>query len=444
MEIPGDGVYYIALGEHGLNVFNNPTQDEHFILILNRGAPFIIHEGVATAVEAAKGYDQHGLKVSITMETHLPPQVERMFSLIKERLSIIPPKFLAAGAVALTLVVILGFAIFGGSNDMTRSEVIDVSQAVVDEQGQLEELIEMRYKLAKQALEQQRPEKALEIIAKILKLNTNYKPAWALKEKADAMLKARKTKSRDVLARDIWVQRVLTNATELMSQGDYMGAKFELQQILNADPNHAAALDMARRIDKRMSDDKVKLVSDEEQRIAASALAEKNFKAAKGLLAQGKRTEAYYKLKEAVDTLNKYSLHPDFEVDLMELYNESRSQAKGRADAMYSSASDLYGQGKSAKSIEIRSKYFRSALGKIEELNKLYNIPGSDDLKTKIHTDLNETLKPIFEEAVTLQELEGCCYANPRFKRITRLAQYPDVEYYKRAESAMARCPCKK
>ena len=57
---------------------------------------------------------------------------------------------------------------------------------------------------------------------------------------------------------------------------------------------------------------------------------------------------------------------------------------------------------------------------------------------------LNERLKPLYVEAVTLQELEGCCYARTKLVKIKKLAISPKVQYYKMADEAMNRCPCER
>lgn len=441
LDIPEEGTYYIAFGETGLHVFKNPTREKHFILILHGNTPFIIKEGAAKKIDPINGYTDNELKLTFLAKNTFLSKATRLLLDTRKKLNL-SPKILGLGATAFLLMIFVLFQLFGGKENTVKKEIIKLDVAASDDQSKLQELIQMRYKLAAAAIEQKRFEKALEIVDKILKIDPKNQEALQLQASAKNQIETGKKESHEVLVQDIWVQQNLSEASNLMAAGDYVGAKFKLQQILNKEPNHAEALEMGRKIDDQLREAAETKSSQDEEKSIALTKSEVLFKEGKILAEEGKKLEAYKKLKEAVDLLNSFSMHPEFEVDLFDIFNVTKEYVENEAKNLLSVAEQNYTNGKNAGEVHEKSKWFKMAIEEIDKVGKTYEQLDTADLKNEILQDFNECLKPLYIEAVTLQELEGCCYAAPKLEEVKRLAYFPEVEYYNMSELAMNKCPC--
>ncbi|MFH1653382.1 MAG: hypothetical protein ABIE74_04925 [Pseudomonadota bacterium] len=444
LDVTEEGVYYVAFGADRLLAYNKTTSDKHFILIIHENTPFVVFDGVATQIDIAKGYHKDELKLDFTLISTMSTKVTGIFHSVRSRIDF-SPKVLALGGLSLALIIFILFQFFGGKGDVNKADVVKLDANVAaDEEGKLRELIEMRLKLAEKAMEQKRYDKALGILAKVVKIDPKNAPAIALQDKARKMMESHKGESQESLAEDLWIQQVLSEVSDMMSRKDYSGAQFKLQQILDKNPDHVPTLEMKNKIAAQLGEVAKTDQATEEEKARDLVLAEDKFKTGKRLMEESKIIESYRELNEAVELLNKYGMHPDFEIDLMDIYKVVKAQVQEKSNTLYSTATGLYQKGRTSNGVEASSSFFRKSL---EELSSIHDILSEFDtsgLEEKIVMNLNERLKPLYEEALTLQELEGCCFAETKLNNIKRLAVSEKVDYYRLAEDAMSRCPCQR
>ncbi len=443
-QINQDGIYYIAFGAEGVHVFQNPTRAEHVVLIIDRGSAFAVFGGEARAVDFGQPQTFGELTLALTHDSSMHPQLAHLARALVHR-----RRFLAmASAGAALLIVVVAFIIHlrvGGDEQITSAAMETVSadaERRTDTQGN--EITALRFKLAKRALDEQQPHKAIEIIDKILAADPANAQARELHDRARDQVKTAKHKNDLKISRDLWAQQMISEASRMMAEGDYVGARFTLRQILDADAANARAIEMMRKIDERLKALTADRASAVQMRAAASADARASFEKGRAFKEAGKTIEAYHAFKKAADALRTHDIHPDYEVLLRENYEETRDGVARQAEALIASARQSYRNGNKNSSSAARAQQYRKALRALHEAEAMYEEVDAKELREGILTGFEDALEPLYVEAITLQELEGCCFANAKLMEIKRLAQFPEVHHYEASVAAMNRCPCRR
>lgn len=444
LNLTEEGVYYVAIGEDKLRPFKNPTSEKHFILILHKGSAFVVKDNVAKQISAINGYASADLKLSFSSTLPLFERVTDAFFELKTRLGSYS-KLVIIGAVSVVIIVVALFQFVGGKDEAAKSAVVEIAEGIAeDEKDKIRELIEMRFKIAKKAVEQGRFKKAIGIIEKIIKIDPKNEAALSLLDNAKKGMKVAEVKSKEELALDVWIQQNITEVSKLMADNDFMGAEFKLRQVISRAPDHSEAAEMMRKIKEQLAEENKKSVLADHQKEALVSQAEEHFKIGKRYYEEENWLKAYKELRSAVAILDDNMLHPSFEVDLVDVYKLARKHVETYAGEIYASAEESFQGGNGAKSIDQKAKLYRSALKNLGEVKSVIDGYDTADLKNKVLNNFNDILKPIYSEALTLQELEGCCYAKPKLDKVMQLAQSSEIQYYKMSKEALEKCPCKR
>jgi tetratricopeptide (TPR) repeat protein len=437
-----DGIFYVAYCEGGLRCFRKPTQQEHVIVIASRGSCFAISGEEAVCLNDTSAVRVGGLSLRLVPNAGGLHNIYDRAEDLRQRFGMSRKR--AAIGVAV-LVVVAFMALYLGRD--TSVPIDDLSGSHVSERSEGDRgrsLADMRLKLAEKALAQGRHDKALGLVAKVLHLYPQDKAALALRESALKEKESHRALTQENIALEMWAKKLVGEAGELISAGDLVGARFKLSEVLTRNAEHAEALEMLAKIDEKTHEEANALEGWQEHVQDLVERAKKQFAAARDHAAKEQWREAYGELKQARSMLDESGAHPDFEIDFNDLYSDAESRMARQASELRDRATERIRQAGLAKGAQEQARLYRLALEDMDEIGTFYDVMDVSGMQKQAIEALNELLKPLYVEAITLQELEGCCYAEAKLKHIREMAHYPEVEYSRMAAEAMNRCPCKR
>lgn len=438
-----DGIYYVAYGDGGVRCFRKPTREQHVIVIASRGCCFAVSGGEAVSMGVDEEVSLGALTLRLLPEAGGLQGFYDRAEEVRKRFGLSRKKVAAAAGVLVLLVAISAFYL-GRDSSVRIDDLSDtaVSNNEGNERGRA--LADMRLKLAEKALKQGRHEKALGLLEKVLSFYPQDASALALRERALKEKETKRAVTQEQIALEMWSKKLLGEAGELISTGDLVGARFKLSQVLNRNPKHAEALEMLAKIDEKGREEAQQHQNRRELSQERVEQAQGHFARARTYAAKEEWRKAYAELKQARSLLQESGEHPDFEIDFNDLYGDVEGRMAKEASDLRARAEESIRKASGTRGAGQQAKLYRLALQNMDEIREFYEVMDVSIMRKQAMEGLNELLKPLYVEAITLQELEGCCYAEAKLKHIRDLAHYPEVEYNRMAAEAMNRCPCKR
>lgn len=440
LRIETGSVSYLDLSEEKPIAYVNPVAGPSCLLLAGRQDIFVVHEGKGFRLTPEQPFARAGLTLAWRPEEiswgKIQPYLQKGLHWVRteRKKSLV----LAFTAVGLFFVAFL-FSYFGSEKQKLTPET--VGQTTVELKGDV--LLATRLKLAERAMEEGSYTLAADLTDKVLAGAPANPQAIALKEKIVAALQASQKESQIEVKKEIRFKEVLDEATALMAAKDYQGALFQVQQVLEAEPQHAEAYRMREAIQKELA----KLEQEQIQTIGAEA---EHLEKSEALWQEGMRAleeknyrQAWKHFTAALDLLKERNLQPPFRVDLKEHLAKTEEALAEQIRPLMDQARALRDLGQSSQG-EKKAEYYQEALGRYYQALEIYpSFAGLQDETDLVIHRLDKALEPFFVEGQTMMDLEGCCPSHPHFKKVMGLAKYDSVPLYNRAKEILETCPCK-
>lgn len=329
------------------------------------------------------------------------------------------------------------------SDDISHG-ILSQEQAKLSQQESVdrETLIRAHYEESMNAYAQKNYDQASDAVNKLLQLDPQHEKGLELREDIAKGQALAAKESSATLKKELWLRDLMQRAELAMKNGDRATARITLHQILEEQPQHAAALDQLKKLDEQRSQKESASEEDRQRHHEAMQEAEKLYRLARDSEQNRDWFTTYNLYKKLIALADESGVAPPDGIDLQRELKRVEGELLATLESQFRTGRQLIGKGNQAGDTDEKMRFYHEAVLTLKDIQKpgYPEHSGAAGELDEAYRALNRLAEPVFIRAQTLEELETCELAIPDYKRAKEIARFSEVPVFRMASKALENC----